>query len=298
MLNLFKKIVQGSGSSQAPVPATFDAPQPAPFKEEGLAMELTPLAAQIAAWQAGIQSEINFWTHWFATRGIDWPEDFNERLASETPLQPWIVQGMEGKSDLRILDVGAGPMTMLGKQLGGRRIDIVASDPLAPIYSQIATAHGVQRPIETVQAFAEDLSCYYSPRSFDIVHCRNALDHSFDPMRGLLQMFLVAKLGGRIVLQHAVDEAVHGEYLGFHQWNFTEENGDFIIWNPAHRINVTKQLSPYADIMTSSADRWIVVIMHKMDDTNFDPDPNARVADILAAVLLASVQTGNDASER
>lgn len=253
-------------------------------------MELTPLAAQFSAWKAGIQHELEFWQHWFETRGDKWPEDFNDRLNPATPIQAWIIDGLESKKDIRLLDVGAGPMTLLGKKSESANIEIIATDPLAPFYSAIASANNVQRPIETVQAFAEDLSCYYEPNSFDVVHCSNALDHSFDPMRGILQMFLAAKVGGKVVLQHAVDEAENAEYVGFHQWNFTEENGDFIIWNSRNRINVTERLSPYADIATSSADRWIVVKMHKHRDTDFSADPNTRVTDILSAVLLASVQ--------
>ena len=34
-----------------------------------------------------------------------------------------------------------------------------------------------------------------------------------------------------------------GGYNGLHQWNFTEENGHAVIWNPSRRICLEEELS-------------------------------------------------------
>lgn len=80
----------------------------------------------------------------------------------------------------------------------------------------MAEFHGVDRPVKTQQTFAEDLSSYYPLNHFDLVNCRNALDHSLDPVRGIEEMFLVAKDNGRVLLEHSESEAVRNEYQGFH----------------------------------------------------------------------------------
>jgi SAM-dependent methyltransferase len=93
-----------------------------------------------------------------------------------------------------------------GKRYKGAKIDITAVDPLAPFYAEILSRLSVERPIETVQAFAEDLTAYFEVSSFDLVHCCNALDHSFDPMRGVEEMLAVTRVGGRLILRHNANE--------------------------------------------------------------------------------------------
>lgn len=194
----------------------------------------------------------------------------------------------------KVLDVGAGPITLLGKCLDGRTIDLTACDPLAPFYDEIADRHGVKRPVVTEMAFAEDLTAYYEPDTFDIVHCSNALDHSFDPVRGLEEMFVVTKLGGRIVLQHAVNEAVYGEYDGLHQWNFDEEGGHFIIWNKENRIDATALFSARSTVTTNKQDRWISVIVDKTSEAQpTSADHRARVRQLLSGLLMTAALPSN-----
>lgn len=120
---------------------------------------------------------------------------------------------------------------MLGPRVDGHHVSITAVDPLAPLYSRLMAREGIKPPIQTTFANAEDLSCFFAELSFDLVHCRNALDHSFDPVRGIEEMLRVVKLGGFIVLRHFVNEAEKGSYEGFHQFNFCKKEGRFCIWN-------------------------------------------------------------------
>ncbi len=54
-----------------------------------------------------------------------------------------------GTDRIRILDVGAGPLTVLGKRLTGVQIDITAVDPLAGDYGTLLQRHGIAPPIRT-----------------------------------------------------------------------------------------------------------------------------------------------------
>ena len=57
-------------------------------------------------------------------------------------------------------------------------------------------------------------------KSFDIVHISNAIDHSQNPSEVFRRMKIACKSGGLLVVQGLVDEAVHENWEGFHQWNF------------------------------------------------------------------------------
>lgn len=35
---------------------------------------------QFTLWGSGIDYEVDFWSHWFATRGGQWPVDFDRRI--------------------------------------------------------------------------------------------------------------------------------------------------------------------------------------------------------------------------
>lgn len=165
------------------------------------------------------------------SKGSEWPEEFTERLDKERKFDTSILRSCTQILGLKVLDVGSGPMTNLGVTIDNSAIDLTACDPLAPLYIELAEKYHITFPIKTEQAFAEDLSSFYQFGTFDLVHCRNALDHSFDPIRGIDQMLMVTKSSGRVRLVHWENEAVNGSYDGFHQWNFEVENGDFIVWN-------------------------------------------------------------------
>ena len=86
-------------------------------------------------------------------------------------------------------------------------------------------------------------------------------------------MLSLAKPGGKILLRHMEDEGANGNYNGLHQWNFTEENGRAVVWNPDSRHFIDEALenarievirergvqNPHGDW----ANDWIEVIITK-----------------------------------
>ena len=194
-------------------------------------MTFDPTRLSIAAWSAGIDYEADFWENWASTGGGRWPEDFAIRQQAERVFPADLEPLLDPAKANRVLDVGAGPMTVLGTRAAGRTIEVLASDPLANLYRSILDAHGITAPNPTVFATAEDLSAFFGCSTFDLVHCQNALDHSFDPARGIEEMLRVVKTGGHVVLRHFTNEADGGQYVGFHQFNFEERAERFYIWN-------------------------------------------------------------------
>jgi SAM-dependent methyltransferase len=205
----------------------------------------TDLSERFELWASGIPYELSFWTHWAKTQGGGWPDEFAARMNPETPLVPWLAERATatGLTHLRVLDVGAGPVTSIGYvPPPGITMDLVATDPLADAYTRIFDAMGLKRPVPTSFAPAEELSAFLPEDSFDIVHCRNALDHSFDPIRGLVEMLRVVKIGGQVMLYHNPNEAEGEGYSGFHQYNFDVVDERFIIWRGETRWDVQAEL--------------------------------------------------------
>lgn len=241
------------------------------------------LVRQFSAWLAGIQYEIDFWGQWTATKGDRWPQDFNSRLDPNREANPALFEGL-GVETPKVLDVGAGPMSILGLKLKGKPIALSACDPLAPLYADMAARHGVDWPVKTASAFAEDLSAFYPRGEFDLVYCRNALDHSFDPVRGIEEMLLVARPGGRVALDHYVNEAEKARYDGFHQWNFEKIDGKFIIWNRDERIDVTERFAHSAKVSAETNNEWIWVRLDKIAEPELAENRSRqRIAELLLA---------------
>ncbi len=246
------------------------------------------LAQQLAVWVSGLDGELHFWDQWLATQGLQWPDDFQSRLDPHREIEPWLLCEVDN-GPVRVLDVGSGPLTCLGFYHRGRRVELTACDPLAPFYAELIAKHGVSCPVPTQLGFAEDLSAFFSLDEFDVVHCRNALDHSFEPVRGIEEMLLVLKPGGQIVLSHVINEAEHGQYVGLHQWNFDSSDGDFIIWNKSHTINANKHFAQYADIVVdNSRPSWINVTFRKTASPPVAIERyRVRVGELLTAMLRA-----------
>jgi SAM-dependent methyltransferase len=209
----------------------------------------------LAAWVAAKGSEVSFWREWLATKGFAWPEDYEPRLNPEQPLQDRVIRHLSAPpgATVSILDVGAGPLTKLGKRWEGRTILITAVDPLADQYKQLLAAAGIKAPVETEPGEVERLTERFPTNHFDLVNMENALDHSYDPLLGLEQMLEVVKPGGYVLLLHDVNEGHRTGYSGFHQWNFCADDDHFVVWNRKTRFSVNGALGAIAE---TSVELW------------------------------------------
>jgi SAM-dependent methyltransferase len=198
-----------------------------------------------------LKGEVQFWRNWLSTKGMYWPDDFHARFDANRRLDGHLapyVDRIEG-DDVRILDVGSGPLTKLGKTHPTKRLEITATDLLANDYDRVLTELGLVPPVRTIHADAEQLAAQFGDDAFDIVHAQNCIDHTTDPERAIDQMVAVAKPGGYVVLFHAENEGQREQYNQLHQWNFTCEAGAFVIRDRAGRtVNVTQRLAPTCDV--------------------------------------------------
>jgi SAM-dependent methyltransferase len=217
-------------------------------------------------WNAGLPDELVFWDRFLGTRGAEWPEDYRARLAPETPFQVNLSRFLEDvpADTVRILDVGAGPLTKLGKTHQTKCLDIVATDPLAAHYDRLLAKYQIEPVVRTIAVAAEELSSHFPRDTFDFATAFNCLDHAYDPLQAMREMIAVVKPSRYAYLAHSENEAEKQNWSGLHQWNFTAERGEFVIRSRSRQINVSHKLRREAYLTVRSAVHgWIEVVMRK-----------------------------------
>jgi len=216
-------------------------------------------------WKAGIDSEINFWDSYFRTKGLKWSDDYQSRFDPELPLQARVASLLPAAlSEVNILDVGAGPLTYLGKKLHGKNINISAVDPLADEYDKILKKYKINPLIHTKKCDAEKLEKVFPRNAFDLVFARNCIDHSYCPEKAIISMINILKKNCYVLLEHIPNEAENENYKGLHQWNFSRSNnGDFLISSKLGEVNMTRKYADLCDISCEIIDEggngaWLI----------------------------------------
>jgi SAM-dependent methyltransferase len=195
-------------------------------------------------WKISLPTEVGFWDEYLATRGKSCAAEaeFNFRTDPAAELQPWLREWLNcpAGSQVRILDVGAGPLSWVGKKWPERQVVLQAIDPLADSYRQIMERNNINPPVVTMPGDGEEVVKRFGAGVFDLTFARNCLDHSYDAIRAVTNMIEATKPGGVIFLWHNQDEAEHLSYEGLHQWNFRLEKNELVVWRNDRRMNVNQ----------------------------------------------------------
>ncbi len=194
--------------------------------------------------------ELDFWATWFAQRGAAWGEDYERRMtdaAIDDPLVTSALDTLHG-DEIRIIDVGAGPITRLGTHYPGKAVTVVAVDPLARQYDRLLRRFRIEPRLRTIEAEGERLLDRFAPESFDIAYAVNSVDHSYEPLHVIANMLALVRPGGVVLLRHGRNEGERRRYSGPHQWNFDAADGDMLIWNHATRHSLRDAVGARADV--------------------------------------------------
>lgn len=238
-------------------------------------MTLFPLSwwqrlRQRLRWLSGHSSETGFWDRYLKTKGLRWQQEFADRMNPELEITEELAALIQqGKPETwRLLDVGAGPLTVVGKCRKGVKLSITAVDPLATQYDELLSKHNLIPPVRTLPGKAEEVSTLFPSGGFDLVHARNCLDHGLDPFHAVSQMLAVTRSGGCVYLKHHPNEGINEKWHGLHQWNFAmSESGDFMISSRTHEVNVTTELTTKAEVNCTltheSGEEWLIVVIRK-----------------------------------
>jgi ubiquinone/menaquinone biosynthesis C-methylase UbiE len=209
-------------------------------------------------WENNLNSEIDFWNNWLSTKGDAWKDDYIYRLESKTEAVGFFKESLQTVSvdeDYKILDVGAGPMTILGKFYNGVKLNITAVDALAEVFQKL-NWQDKKPEIMTEYCETEKLCEKFNENSFDMVYARNTLDHHYDAPLALKNMLQVTKVGGLVVFSHTENEANNNHWEGLHKWNFYLNDDDMVIANQTNSFSLKEIIGAQGKI----------TFMHK--DTN------------------------------
>jgi ubiquinone/menaquinone biosynthesis C-methylase UbiE len=180
-------------------------------------------------WKNGLTDEINFWRDWLTKDKYKQVRDL--RLDKDRIFQLGYLVRDITENEVKVLDVGSGPLSTLGDKMNDRRIIITAVDPLAAEYNALLDELGMTELPRIVSGNGESLNEIFEENHFDIVFSTNALDHSYDPLLCIKNMMRVCKSGGTVIFLVKENEGERQNYNGLHQWNFELKNEDMRIWN-------------------------------------------------------------------
>lgn len=118
-----------------------------------------------------------------------------------------------------VLDFAAGPASSLIYLERAGLAELVASDTLGREYRQMFEHYGVETSVVPQFGIGELVDTQFEPGSFDLVHIRNALDHTQAPALCWLNLFQLVRVGGVLCHSHAVREATFENWEALHQFD-------------------------------------------------------------------------------
>ena len=139
---------------------------------------------------------------------------------------------------VKILDVGAGPITKVGYKLANKTVELYPIDPLANIYAGILRRYNIQPPVKTILGKAEELSKQFGRNEFDLVYANNSIDHTANPVRAINEIYHVLKPNQYFYFSHFINEGEIHNYYGLHQWNFYSINDFLYLSNKTKNIEI------------------------------------------------------------
>ncbi|GHT86694.1 hypothetical protein FACS1894137_12630 [Spirochaetia bacterium] len=236
------------------------------FTEEDFKKHLTE-------WVHGIKNEYIYWNECIKSKGKGYTLNWHELISDDRAFN---LEKYLSLPDTKFIDIGSGPFSSTGLKTSKTNLEFYAIDPLAYGYKLLKSKYKIFSGITPEFGILELLSEKYQKGKFDIVHMRNSLDHSFNSLWGILQMFYICKIGGKIILKHFQNEAELQVYSGFHQWNIDIDGGDYLIWRPGLVYNITKIFQDHANVVIEGGEAddigWITVVIEKKKDIPLEND--------------------------
>lgn len=209
----------------------------------------SPKRLEQADWERALGDELGYW-QWSLEQG-----HFRDRLDRNQPLQPELAELLErcvrGSDEALLIDVGSGPLTTVGSQWT-RPLRVMAIDPLADQYNVLMDELGVVPPVRPVKGSAENLLRTVAEASAHLLVMNNALDHSFQPLRCVMNLVAAAKPGCFIYLNHFANEAERERYQGLHQWNIFRRGDDTIVSSTTEEHSLMTVLDGRASVSTQT----------------------------------------------
>ncbi len=254
-------------------------------------------ARKTKKWFDGIAYEVAFWRNvfrWKHTREglMNWSHYGSAITLDCFDANVFLTDVAEDHAPL-VLDVGCGMSYATGNMMGApgnmTPINLHYIDPLAHYFNEILKATRQELPAIEF-GMMEYLSAFYPHHDVDLVIIQNALDHSADPLKGILEAIDTLRTGGILYLKHKPNEGETEKYKGFHQWNIDIEDERLCIWNKEHRTYVDEMISAFASIeVHRHAEGYVIAVITKKGAV----EPRASVCDKPDIATLCTMMMEN-----
>ena len=202
-------------------------------------------------WAGALPGELGFWEWALRDGGRNWnPTEWRNCTNPDFELQPELRELIPAETGavVRILDVGSGPLTRVGKKWAGREVRVVPVDPLADQYNALFARISLRPLVPPLPCDGEKLLEKFEPNFFDLAYASNSLDHSYDPVAAIGQMLAVVKPQHYLYLWHAANEGLRERYTGLHQWNFDYRGGEFVVSDGRHTRSLSEIYRTQAEV--------------------------------------------------
>ncbi len=247
-------------------------------------------------WLRGIPYEVAFWNNVYR-----WKHTFEGLINWSNYNKVINLEGYDANTWLCslgapiVFDVGCGMSYATGNFIttdsAKTPLDIHYIDPLADYYNAIL--HRYNRSLPYIEfGMGEYLSAFATPNSVDMVIIQNALDHSANPLKSIVESLEVLKVGGVLYLNHHINEAEMEKYKGFHKYNICDDGGGLFIWNKKQRWNVAEEFNGFTEIekVERMENGHVVAIIRKIGDVPAELLTDKKDKRELCSMLLQQFQ--------
>jgi SAM-dependent methyltransferase len=230
-------------------------------------------------WDSRLQTELNYWKDQIRRQDSKaWHAEYASRLDPDAPLQDVIARHLDRTVEVnRILDVGSGPLTSINRKCDSCKVSITAVDPLADFFNELLARHGITPPVPAVEGWGERLTERFGENQFEIAYSRNAVDHSYDPIKCIDEMIKVTKRNGYVIVEMNERAGSIEEWRGLHQWDFFVERTLpllrkhlFLEGRSIATVDVTRHFDAVAETtmleVTPGPVPWITLVLRKRAD--------------------------------
>lgn len=179
---------------------------------------------------------VNNHTRYYWTKFNQKVEQFNK----PGKLPDYFGEMIGDKKKVKIAEMACGLVNTIGDSWPGVEVELICSDAHAKSFRSMWEEKGIE-PLHNIhKQDMEELT--YPAGVFDIVHCRNAMDHTEDPLRAIEELKRVSNEW--VYLLHAPDQMER--FGGHHFWNIRLEDGKTVFYGKEYSF-ILNGFESYSD---------------------------------------------------
>jgi len=201
-----------------------------------------------------IYDELVFWQEF-----VQWNRFLKGWVGRQkTPeLNQFVADFIVGQPHHRIMDVGSGVVSIFHGLVPDATL--LAVDPLGDMY-RLVFDYDAYDLIPPMALSGEELK---SKNEFDIVHMRNAIDHTDEPGLVYDNLLNAVRSGGYLIIQGFEHEGTAEHYSGLHQWDCYLLGDEFWIEGRGRKMLLGKSSCIAKRIKTEQGRDWFIWIVQK-----------------------------------